>query len=215
MNPYADLGNLILKYVSQIYDTPIPAILSLSRKYSFAEPRTMAVKICLDMGVGEKTIAKTFGRDRTTLYNFINNHDKWYVTNPHYKRVYNDLKKQFNEMDFFGQAVHNIASISSYKIKATDKIYIAGKISGLHKDDYERNFWRAETYLLKYTNFVYNPVTICNSDMSWFECMRKLMPYIADANVLVLLPNWIDSRGAIIEHDISVKLGSSVYLYDL
>ncbi len=205
---------LILKNVSEVYETSTEDIISNSRKAAIVEPRTLAIKLCLDIGIGEKTIIKEFKRDRTTLYNVIKNHQDWHFTNQHYRRVYEDLSNQFNKLSFTKSNVDEIPSITTYKIKATDKIYIAGKISGLHKDDYERNFWRAETYLLKYTNFVYNPVTICNSDMSWFECMRKLMPYIADANVLVLLPNWIDSRGAIIEHDISVKLGSSTYLYN-
>jgi len=206
---------LILKNVSEVYETSTEDIISNSRKAAIVEPRTLAIKLCLDLGIGEKTVAKQFTRDRTTLYNVIKSHQDWHSTNPHYRRVYEDLTNQFNKLNFTKSNVDEIQSITTYKIKPTDKIYVAGKISGLHKQDYERNFWRAETYLLKYTNFVYNPATICGPDMNWYECMRKLMPYIADANILVLLPNWVDSRGAIIEHDISVKLGSSVYLYDL
>ena len=94
------------------------------------------------------------------------------------------------------------------------KIYISGKITGLEKQEYTKNFNDAEKYLhsLGYHNII-NPVTI-NENMptntTWNEYMLNDIKYLLDCNAIYMLKGWNQSKGANIEYQIAKILGKQI-----
>ena len=99
-------------------------------------------------------------------------------------------------------------------MKSIRRVYIAGKISG---EDYEtvcRKFDSAESYVpsivaalqdvydIQYNDSttVFNPTHICDNDWPWFYCMFVCLLHVLVSDLVVLLPDWRDSRGATIEY---------------
>lgn len=80
--------------------------------------------------------------------------------------------------------------------------YISGKISGvknLNKEKFEFTESRIR-FIYGVDTIVFNPHNLpVNHDGSWHGYMRTCIRYLTRANVVVLLDDWQDSRGAIIE----------------
>lgn len=90
------------------------------------------------------------------------------------------------------------------------KIYISGKITGIEKTAPEL-FSKAEDELKKKGFETVNPMTINHDhDGSWHSYMRQDIKSLCDCDEIYMLSNWIDSKGAIIEHTISMYLGLKV-----
>ncbi|MDD2346604.1 MAG: DUF4406 domain-containing protein [Bacteroidales bacterium] len=84
-------------------------------------------------------------------------------------------------------------------MKKVNKIYIAGKVSGLTYDIAYQNFLNAETDLKSQGDTI-NPLRICKSHWSWLRCMIVCIYHlITKCNRIYLLQNWKFSRGAKIE----------------
>jgi hypothetical protein len=83
-----------------------------------------------------------------------------------------------------------------------EKIYIAGKITGLEEEVYEKNFEVAENKLkeLGYIKIV-NPVKLCKDKglTTWDECMLVCLKEVFSSDKLFVMDNWIRSQGAKIE----------------
>ena len=84
------------------------------------------------------------------------------------------------------------------------KVYIAGKISGI--DNYKDNFARAQEMLESEGHIVLNPALLPEG-MSAQDYMRICFAMVDSADMVALLPNWVDSRGAALERDYALCMG--------
>ncbi len=92
------------------------------------------------------------------------------------------------------------------------RIYISGAMTG-HPDFNRPAFYNAEAalYLQGYRN-VANPARIEGDDAKpWDWWMRHALEMLLTCQTIVMLPGWVDSRGAMLEHHIARKLDMRVY----
>lgn len=105
-----------------------------------------------------------------------------------------------------------IPALDVSRISALDLIYIAGKITG-NKNAVE-NFKNAENYLLHFTKYVVNPIEDAKDveGESWEVIMKHLIQSrVLNADMIVALPDWTDSRGAKVEIALAMELGIPVF----
>ena len=89
-------------------------------------------------------------------------------------------------------------------------VYIAGKITGLHKTIYTTNFNYMEDKLLALGFDTINPVRILNDSLPYDEIMGECFKLVEKADVIYFMPNWIDSEGAKKEYEYAKKLGKII-----
>lgn len=93
------------------------------------------------------------------------------------------------------------------------KIYISGKITGLCPKEAAALF-KAKERELMHLGDVFNPIEECAflpKNSTWETYMRHCVKHLADCDEIHMLPNWEDSRGAIIEHDLAHTLGIKIF----
>lgn len=85
--------------------------------------------------------------------------------------------------------------------------YIAGKVTGEPRHTCSMKFGTLQKTLMSggYTTIV--PLDIVPPDSDWPAAMRICIAALMTADVLHLLPDWSDSRGARLERDIALRLG--------
>lgn len=89
------------------------------------------------------------------------------------------------------------------------KIYISGKISGL--DNFQSNFNNAEVELISKGHEVINPCKLNHDhDKTWESYMKKDLIELLHCDEILMLKNWKESKGAIIEHYIALELGLNI-----
>lgn len=88
------------------------------------------------------------------------------------------------------------------------KIYIAGKVTGLTPEQYHKNFDDAKELVQSQYHYadIVIPTELCNDDWSWEQSMEVCIDALWDCDAIVLMENWKDSRGAIIERKLAQKL---------
>ena len=100
------------------------------------------------------------------------------------------------------------------------RFYIAGKVSGEHYGKVVRKFDNAEKYIREVVGYgdlqvgrvvVFNPIDICDQNWCWLHCMLVCLQYVAVSKVVVLLPDWRDSRGARIEERFARLLHKTIW----
>lgn len=93
------------------------------------------------------------------------------------------------------------------------KIYISGQISGLIRDDAQKNFDCAERYLRSLGFKVLNPMKLnpYNPDWSWQQYMLEDIRELFECDAIFLLDNWVNSRGARIELNIAHEMGMQIF----
>jgi hypothetical protein len=90
------------------------------------------------------------------------------------------------------------------------KIYISGKITGIEKEAQDI-FSKAEKALKEKGFDVVNPLTLNhNHSKTWHAYMKEDIKALCDCDSIFMLENWVDSKGAIIEHTIAMYLGMKV-----
>jgi hypothetical protein len=82
------------------------------------------------------------------------------------------------------------------------KIYIAGKISGLDPTECYDSFCRVAQLFERMGAEVVNPAELINSgqEYSWADAMRISLKKMLECDMVALMPNWRDSRGACLEY---------------
>ena len=87
-------------------------------------------------------------------------------------------------------------------------LYISGAISGI-PDLNRPKFSNATKKLRGLGYIVINPHEICDgiSAVDWDKCMRVCIRRLVDADILVLLDDWQQSRGAQIEFTLAKQIG--------
>lgn len=90
------------------------------------------------------------------------------------------------------------------------KAYISGKITGI-ENEAPKMFANAEKQLQERGFDTVNPMKLNHEhDKSWHSYMKEDVKALCDCDIIFMLPNWKDSKGAIIEHTIAMYLGLSV-----
>lgn len=90
------------------------------------------------------------------------------------------------------------------------KIYIAGPMTGLK--DFNYPAFNAEAARLRalgheVLNPAENPAPPCGS---WAGYMRLALRQLIECECVVLLPGWIESKGAMIERNLAQALGMAI-----
>jgi nucleoside 2-deoxyribosyltransferase len=92
------------------------------------------------------------------------------------------------------------------------KIYISGKISGIEQEA-EKLFAQAEELLTNQGFDVVNPFKLeHNHDKTWLSYMRVCIQALCGCDAIYILKNHVDSKGALIEIDIAIRLGLEIKL---
>ena len=96
------------------------------------------------------------------------------------------------------------------------KIYLSGKITGLDKEVYTRQFERAENFYKTSGFDVINPVKIGeeilkqNPSATWEDFMQKDLEALKTCTHIALLEGWEESKGAKMEKAEAEKLGLEI-----
>ena len=96
------------------------------------------------------------------------------------------------------------------------KIYLSGKITGLDKEVYSRQFERAESFYKTSGFDVINPVKIGeeilkqNPSATWEDFMQKDLEALKTCTHIALLEGWEESKGAKMEKAEAEKLGLEI-----
>jgi hypothetical protein len=96
------------------------------------------------------------------------------------------------------------------------RIYLSGKITGREKDDYTRQFARAEQFYKSGGFDVVNPVKIgeeilkTNPKATYSEIMAADLKALAECTHITLLEGWEASKGAQREKAEAEKLGLEI-----
>lgn len=86
------------------------------------------------------------------------------------------------------------------------KIYISGKITGMPEEEAFALFEKAENKL-KNGWIPVNPMKLAhNHDRTWENFMKIDLIHMLQCDAVYMLPNWKESRGANIEHDLALQL---------
>ncbi len=87
------------------------------------------------------------------------------------------------------------------------KIYIAGKVSGEDMAACTMKFGQAQKEIEKQGFEALNPLEIVGTwHVTWEAAMRKCITAMMDADAVLFLPCWTESKGAIIENRIAADL---------
>lgn len=91
--------------------------------------------------------------------------------------------------------------------------YISGKVTGL--SDLNKPKFAAAADLLRSFGYgvVINPHVVCSTlpkDSDWREFMKRCLKHLPGADVVFLLDDWHNSKGAIIEVLIALLLGIEI-----
>lgn len=87
------------------------------------------------------------------------------------------------------------------------KIYIAGKITG--DPDYYAKFWQVESELEKDGHIVLNPAELPEG-LSRAEYMQICFQMLFAADKVVFLPDFIESKGAMLEYSLCRYIGKEM-----
>ena len=96
------------------------------------------------------------------------------------------------------------------------RIYLSGKITGLDKEVYSRQFERAESFYKTGGFDVVNPVKIgeevlkINPKAEWQDFMIRDLEALRTCTHIVLLEGWEESKGAKMEKAEAEKLGLEI-----
>ena len=87
------------------------------------------------------------------------------------------------------------------------KVYLSGKITG--DDEYRWKFMDAQTALELNGHVVLNPALL-PTGLDEDDYMRIALAMLDSADMMVCLPDWRESKGAMVEHDLCQRIGKPV-----
>ena len=91
------------------------------------------------------------------------------------------------------------------KKQGRDRVYIAGKVTGMPYIPTYYKFQKREKELQDLGYSVFNPMKKCSQSWSYFRCMCVcIFNLLFRCDKISLLDDWQDSRGARIEHKIAM-----------
>lgn len=84
--------------------------------------------------------------------------------------------------------------------------YLAGKVTGLDYGEVYAKFKIKEIEMERKGFYVLNPCSFINAQEDWAYAMRISVILLACASVADFQPDWIDSKGARLEHELCIPL---------
>lgn len=91
-----------------------------------------------------------------------------------------------------------------------NKVYISGRITGMEVSA-PILFQSAEDYLISKGFEPVNPMKLNHDhDKTWQSYMKHDIKALCDCDIIYMLNNWGESKGAIIEHEIASSLGMGI-----
>jgi len=96
--------------------------------------------------------------------------------------------------------------------KNNKRIYICGKVSGLPYTQVLQKFENAEKHALEVLGYSYaiNPLKFNAQDADWHFAMKRCIGNLMQCDAIYMLPDWPQSRGAILERFIASNLGIEI-----
>lgn len=91
----------------------------------------------------------------------------------------------------------------------SNKVYIAGKVTGLPYNEVFAKFKLKQVELEAKGFEVINPCEITPEDADWQTAMKICIAALAPCQYICLLPDWHLSKGAVIERSLAITLGIS------
>ena len=96
------------------------------------------------------------------------------------------------------------------------KVYISGRISGLDLATVAKRFYSAQSFIESLGHEALNPLDNKVKDgATWSEHMVADIEMLLQADAIYMLPDWRDSTGARIEHNIAMETQKSIHYCDL
>lgn len=87
------------------------------------------------------------------------------------------------------------------------KIYIAGQVTGLPKDEVVEKFAAMQKQVEALGFIAVNPLTVVGTwEITWEEAMKRCIKALMDCDGMVLLSDWNESSGAKLERQIAEDL---------
>lgn len=94
-----------------------------------------------------------------------------------------------------------------------EKVYIAGKVTGLPWQEVEDKFREAAGIVRHHGALAVVPIHYCQVSWPWTRCMRVCLSLLLSCDKIMLLPDWKQSRGAKIEWLVAVVCGIPILKY--
>jgi len=92
------------------------------------------------------------------------------------------------------------------------KIYIAGKVTGEPIAECTMKFGTAQKEIEALGHEAINPLELVNNwKAQWQDAMKICIKALLDADAILLLPDYRDSKGALLEFDIARRLDIKRY----
>lgn len=110
--------------------------------------------------------------------------------------------------------VFNIERVEDNKEPEPKKVYLSGPITSLPLEDARRIFESAEEFIAKLGCIAVNPMKNgLSPESTWEEHMKKDLAMLLECDTICLLPNFRESKGAMLELDVAIALGMGVLKY--
>lgn len=95
-----------------------------------------------------------------------------------------------------------------------EKIYLSGPITSLPLEDARRIFESAEEFIEKLGHTAVNPMKNgLTPESTWEEHMKKDLAMLVGCDTIWMLPNFRESKGAMLELEVAIALGMSALTY--
>lgn len=93
------------------------------------------------------------------------------------------------------------------------RIYISGKITGLDYEVAKGYFCTVEEKLKEAGHIGINPMTLVpyKEGKTWEEYMLDDIKLLFSCDAIIMLENWLDSKGARMEHEIAKTHGLQIF----
>lgn len=91
------------------------------------------------------------------------------------------------------------------------KVYIIGAVTGLDPEEVRNKFAEAERRLKEMGMSPVNPINFVPEDLAWGAAMRICVKALVDCDAVFLLPDWVSSKGGMLEVTIARNLGLTEY----
>jgi hypothetical protein len=95
------------------------------------------------------------------------------------------------------------------------KVYIIGAVTGLPVEEVEIKFQKAALSLKNMGMIPVNPIEIIREDMPWGDAMKICIRALIDCDMVLLLPDWPESKGGTLEVSIVRSLEIPEMRYSL
>lgn len=94
------------------------------------------------------------------------------------------------------------------------KVYLSGPITSLPLEDARRIFESAEEFIEKLGHTAVNPMKNgLTPESTWEEHMKRDLAMLLECDTICMLPNFRESKGAMLELDVAIALGMNPLRY--